>query len=133
MAPLLQPGPGEGAHLFIPPLLLHGVQPSPESHGELGQGGPKWGLLISVSPISLHWLDFKKEEPSMRCLRRFPFQSCPAVRSSELPDGLRAVDETRKACLQLLPHAVTQVVAFLETTQMDSLQDCLGTLSRWAW
>lgn len=41
------------------------LSPFPGSHAELGQGGPKVGGAVSgflVSFISLHWLDFKKEE-----------------------------------------------------------------------
>lgn len=43
---LLQPlGPGEGCTLFIPSCFSRVFSPLPESHGELGQGGPKIGSL----------------------------------------------------------------------------------------
>lgn len=80
----LQLRPGR-VHTCSSSLLLHGVQP-PESHGEAGAGWPKWGLLISVSPISLHWLDFKKEGVVVRCAREVPISVLSSqVRSSELP------------------------------------------------
>lgn len=87
---LLQPlGLGEGCTCVHPFLLLQGCSAPSQSHTVVSWGrvAPKWGLLISVSPISLHWLDFKNEERCQsRCLWSVPTSVLSSqVRSSELP------------------------------------------------
>lgn len=81
-------GPGEGCTCVHPFLLLQGCSAPSQSHRvSWGRVALKWGLLISVSPISLHWLDFKnKERRQSRCLRWVPISVLSSqIRSSELP------------------------------------------------